>query len=154
MRLYGRTRRQARRGAAPVSREASQAAVPGRFGARSPDREVEWPPALGPQEGRGHGPESGPRGLVRAVLVDALRVLLRPPRAPRARGVYESARAWLLGGESPVDGLFSFSWCCQHLGIDPGRLRRALREGHVQRPKHLERVYVRHRSPLGGDDGA
>jgi hypothetical protein len=56
----------------------------------------------------------GIRELIAAVLELAVRDLKVPEHRDRAL-------AWM---HRPADGPFSFEWCCDHLGLDAGYVRR------------------------------
>jgi|SRR5215472_2114378 len=95
------------------------------------------PPECGPY---GYGPGSGPRRLMVAVLVDALRLVVEPPQSPKAALQQAQARDWLWSDSSA--GLFSFRRICTVLELDPGAVRHGIDQvAHWK----LKRVYASHR---------
>lgn len=126
----------------------------------------QWAPA--PELGQGYGPGSGPRRLMVAVLVDALRCAVEPARSEKAQTQQRLALRWITS-ESAAR-LFSFVRICQVLDLDVGTLRRGLRaidvarlpssRGRVGRsiggprpeivpalePRRLRRIYAGHRA--------
>lgn len=91
-----------------------------------------WPadPTIGQHD---RGPrESGERRLLRALLLDAIALVVgvehyeRPERGRSAIGLRAEARAWILAMESRVCG---FSYVCDHLQLDPDATARAVLVG-------------------------
>jgi len=68
---------------------------------------------------------SGPRGLMRAVLVDAIQCLVGGRRGGKVDpGEWRRTRRWLLDRDG--EWLFSFHSICRELDLDPTHLRRRL----------------------------
>lgn len=98
------------------------------------------PPECGPY---GYGPGSGPRRLMVAVLVDALRSCIERPRDARQRRQQQTDRYWLQS-ESAAR-LYSFRRICTVLELDPDSVRRAVQRRVVTHTQ-LRRVYAGHRA--------
>src|SRR6516165_4507365 len=71
------------------------------------------PPECGPY---GYGPGSGPRRLMVAVLVDAVRSCVEPARTAERRAQQRRDRAWLTSETQAR--LFAFRRICQVLELD------------------------------------
>ena len=95
--------------------------------------EVLLPCQYGNREQRGQGA----RGLIGAVLEDAIETLRRKPLiknyqiSVKRRQAYEDAEVetaleWLQSDQAAHSDYFSFLDCCYHLGIDPEWLREKL----------------------------
>ncbi len=97
------------------------------------------PPECGPY---GYGPGSGPRRLMVAVLVDALRSCVERPKHAKARRQQQKDRYWLLS--ESVARLYSFRRICTVLELDPDAVRRSIMRRTV-RHSQLRRVYAGHR---------
>ncbi len=74
----------------------------------------------------------GERNLIAAVIEQTLQDVMGEqvgdvPLKDRAK-VQRSASRWILGNR---DGLFSFRYCCEALDMDPGRIRKRVREGRI-----------------------
>jgi len=68
---------------------------------------------------------SGARGLMRAVLVDAIQCLVGGRRGGKVDpGEWRRTRRWVLDQDG--DWLFSFRSICRELDLDAGHLRRRL----------------------------
>jgi hypothetical protein len=68
---------------------------------------------------------SGPRGLMRAVLVDAIQCLVGGRRGGKVDpGEWRRTRRWILDRDQ--EWLFSFRSICRELDLDPTHLRRRL----------------------------
>lgn len=98
------------------------------------------PPECGPY---GYGPGSGPRRLMVAVLVDAVRSCVEPARTAERRAQQRRDRAWLTSETQAR--LFAFRRICQVLELDPDAVRRAVSVRAVAAGK-LRRVYAAHRT--------
>jgi hypothetical protein len=98
------------------------------------------PPECGPY---GYGPGSGPRRLMVAVLVDALRSVAEVARGPRTIAQQAKDQAWLLSDSTAR--MFSFRRICTVLELDPDAVRRGVRL-RVVRTGKLRRVYAAHRT--------
>ena len=98
------------------------------------------PPDTGPY---GYGPGSGPRRLMVAVLVDALRSVIEPPKTPKAERQQRHDHTWLTS-ESAAP-LYSFRRICTVLELDPDAVRAAV-EHHAVHHAQLRRVYAGHRA--------
>ena len=68
------------------------------------------------------------KALLLAVLEDGIRCFQDNilPRNKKKQMLFEEAEAWLFGNES--NGVFSFVSVCALLGLDPGYIRRGLRQ--------------------------
>jgi hypothetical protein len=91
----------------------------------------------------GYGPGSGPRRLMVAVLVDALRSVVEQPANSKAVARQRKDREWLASDSSAR--LFSFRRICAVLELDPQAVRTAIYQ-HVVAHQKLRRVYAAHRT--------
>jgi hypothetical protein len=91
----------------------------------------------------GYGPGSGPRRLMVAVLVDAVRSCVDPPHGHKAAVQQEKDRRWLQSESSAQ--LLSFRRICTVLELDPGAVRAAVQRCTVNAAS-LRRVYAAHRT--------
>ena len=68
------------------------------------------------------------KALLLAVLEDGIRCFQDNilPRNKKKQMLFEEAEAWLFGDES--NGIFSFVSVCALLGLDPGYIRRGLKQ--------------------------
>jgi hypothetical protein len=98
------------------------------------------PPDSGPY---GYGPGSGPRRLMVAILVDALRSIVEPTEDPPGRRQQQRDRRWLMSDSSAA--LCSFRRICVTLELDPQAVRAAVMRRQV-RYGQLRRIYAAHRT--------
>lgn len=98
------------------------------------------PPECGPY---GYGPGSGPRRLMVAILVDALRNISEPARTARMAAIQGKDWAWLRS--DAMGWPFAFRRICLVLELDPQAVRRGIQLRLVRTGK-LRRVYAAHRT--------
>jgi hypothetical protein len=74
----------------------------------------------------GDGPAPGEKRLMRAVLKDALEVLVKHDgaRDPRGRRLFAEAQRWVQSDDA--DWIFSFANVCDALALAPSCVRKAL----------------------------
>ena len=97
-------------------------------------------PECGPY---GYGPGSGPRRLMVAVLIDALRHVVDVPQSHYARHQQQQDRRWLMS--ESAGSLFSFRRICAVLELDPSAVRKGIAAQRV-RTTRLRRIYASHRA--------
>jgi hypothetical protein len=66
------------------------------------------------------------------------------------RDVREEAEIWLFGDSDPSEA-FSFSWVCDHLGLEPGGLQRRI--GRLSIPRNVSQAHRWLRSKVQSKDG-